>query len=81
MLKKVVTDQRSDLSQDSINSLLAVKVNYDGCCTDAKFSNLLKSLKKAARVYYLKHSSCTAMAGASSDDISSVTVNTGSDSE
>lgn len=58
MLKKIYTDQRADLCKDSLNSLLAVKMNVDTCCFDTNIDrSLCKKLKKAAYDYNLQHGS------------------------
>ena len=52
MLKKIYTEQRSELCSDSINSLLSIKLNIDTCCYNTELSGeLLKKLKKAAMLY------------------------------
>lgn len=52
MLKKIVTDQRSLLKSETVNSLLRFKINQHGCCIDIKFEkSLLKELKMAATNY------------------------------
>lgn len=57
MLKKIHTDHRSDLCKDSINALMAIKMNTDTCCYDADLTApVLKKLKSAARSYNDKHS-------------------------
>lgn len=56
MLKKIRTDQRSDLCKDSINSLLTVKQNSSTCCHDTELSKeLLVKCKRAAREYNRQH--------------------------
>lgn len=56
MLKKVYTDQRSDLCKDSINSLLRIKMNSTTCCHQTELdSSLLKRLKKSAYSYNEQH--------------------------
>lgn len=56
MLKKVLNDQRSDLSTQSVNVLLRLKMKSDGCCKDVKFAaELIKSAKKAINQYNMSH--------------------------
>lgn len=53
MMKKIVTDQRTDICDDSLVSLLLVKMNFPDDTTFSK--ELLKDLKKSAVTYNLKH--------------------------
>lgn len=56
MLKKVYSDERSQLGQDTLTSLLSVKVNMDGCCYDTKYDDqLLCSIKKAAMNHNMQY--------------------------
>jgi hypothetical protein len=58
MLKKIYTEQRADLCQESIVSLLAIKMNNPHCCVDTKNKPpLLRKLKRAAMTYNQKHPS------------------------
>lgn len=57
MLKKIYTEQRSELCNESITNLLAVKMNTDTCCHDASLEKpLLRKLKQAAMQYNTAHS-------------------------
>lgn len=52
MLKKIFTDERTQLSHSTITSLLSVKVNTKQCCLNSVFDrDMLKSIKKAARTH------------------------------
>ena len=52
MLKKVFNDERSQLGQETLTSLLSVKVNTQGCCHDTQYDNkLLISIKQAAMTH------------------------------
>lgn len=67
MLKKIHTDMRNELSQDSINSLLSTKINYPSCCHEAELSNsLLTQLKQSTKTYNMRHlrSECNASSSA-----------------
>ena len=58
MLKKIYTEQRSELCSDTINSLLSIKMNIDTCCYNTELSPpLLRKLKRAAMEYNEQHSS------------------------
>lgn len=60
MVKKIVTDQRSLLAPDTVNSLLRIKINTDKCCLDTKFdTRTLRKLKRAAMEYNAKHPTST----------------------
>ena len=51
MLRKIHTDQRPNLEQSTIVSLMSVKFNCDDCCHDSNFSSeLLTQCKKATTV-------------------------------
>ena len=55
MLRKIHTDQRSNLDQSTIVALMAMKFNCDACCCDMKVSpELLASSKKATTSYVAK---------------------------
>ena len=70
MLKKIVTNHRSLLCSDTVNSLLRVKLNEDHCCTDTNFSiNTLKKLKKAATNYNDRFSAASATPPSTSQDV------------
>ena len=48
MLRKIHTDQRSNLSQSTIIALMSIKLNCEDCCIDAELpDDLLKDCKKA----------------------------------
>ena len=48
ILRKIHTDQRSNLDQSTIVSLMSLKFNSDSCCHDAELDEeLLKNCKKA----------------------------------
>ena len=50
MLRKIHTDQRSNLDQSTLVALMSMKFNCDDCCTDIKLSSeLLQKCKKATR--------------------------------
>lgn len=56
MLKKIYTDQRTDLCSETINALLSVKLNIDTCCFNTDIpTEMLKALKKASKTYNDKH--------------------------
>ena len=38
MLRKIHTDQRANLDQSTIISLMTLKFNYDSCCYDTTFN-------------------------------------------
>ena len=51
ILRKIHTDQRSNLNQSSIIALMTLKFNYDYCCHDIQFSQeLLSKCKKATSI-------------------------------
>ena len=51
MLRKIHTDQRSNLDQSTIVALMSVKFNCDNCCFEVKFDdNLLAKCKKATYI-------------------------------
>ncbi len=48
MLRKIHTDQRSNLSQSTITALMSIKLNCEDCCIDTELPNdLLLDCKKA----------------------------------
>ena len=48
ILRKIHTDQRSNLSQSTIISLMSIKFNCEDCCVDSNLpEELLKDCKKA----------------------------------
>ena len=67
MLRKIHTDQRSNLEHSSIVALMAMKFNLDDCCWDIKLSpELLRECKKATKSYVAPHSDTHTSAGPSS---------------
>ena len=51
MLRKIHTDQCSNLSQSTIIALMSIKLNCEDCCTDTElYEDLLKNCKKATTV-------------------------------
>lgn len=55
ILRKIHTDQRSNLDQSTIIALMSVKFNCDDCCHDVKVdTELLKDCKKATYLYLHK---------------------------
>ena len=51
ILRKIHTDQRSNLSQSTIIALMSIKFNSDCCCHDAELPpELLQKCKKATLV-------------------------------
>ena len=57
MLRKIHTDQRSNLEHSSIVALMAMKFNLDDCCWDIKLSpELLHECKTATKSYVAPHS-------------------------
>ena len=51
ILRKIHTDQLSNLSQSTIIALMSIKFNADSCCYDAEIPpELLKKCKKATSV-------------------------------
>ena len=71
MVTKIMVDQQSSLSSDTLKSLLKIKINSHQCCSDAKFDlPTLKKLKRAAVDYNERIAeSSTAATSASSSDI------------
>ena len=66
MLRKIHTDQRSNLDHSSIVALMAMKFNVDDCCWDINLSpELLRECKKATKSYVAPHSDTHATAGPS----------------
>ena len=58
MLRKIHTDQRSNLDQSTLISLMSLKFNCDSCCYDTEFTQeLLLSDCKKATLKSLHHSS------------------------
>ena len=71
MVTKIMVDQQSSFSSDTLKSLLKIKINSHQCCSDAKFDlPTLKKLKRAAVDYNERFAeSSTAATSASSSDI------------
>ena len=58
MLRKIHTDQRSNLNQSTIIALMSLKLNSDGCCYNSELSeDLLQCCKKATNKYLSSASS------------------------
>ena len=58
MVKKIQTEFRSELSVDTINSLLTTKQNQNVTCVDyAPTDNVLKVAKSATLAYNREHAS------------------------
>jgi hypothetical protein len=61
MLKKIYSEYRSSLCQESLISLLSIKMNNPSCCFDTNISaELLYKLKKSATQYNARHPSAGA---------------------
>lgn len=56
MLRKIHTDQRSNLDQSTLISLMSLKFNCDSCCHDTDFPQELLSDCKKATFHSLHHS-------------------------
>ena len=50
VLRKIHTDQRSNLNQSTIIALMSVKLNSDDCCYNCELSDDLKQCKKATEL-------------------------------
>jgi hypothetical protein len=51
ILRKIHTDQRSNLDQSTIVSVMSLKFNCDNCCFDVKLTEeLLVKLKKVSSI-------------------------------
>ena len=58
MLRKIHTDQRSNLNQSTIIALMSLKLNSDSCCYNSELSeDLLKCCKKATNKFLSSSSS------------------------
>ena len=67
ILRKIHTDQRSNLDQSTIISLMAMKYNCDQCCFDQKLSQeLLRKCKQSTLVHVAPHTSSHVASPASS---------------
>ena len=76
ILRKIHTDQRSNLDHSTVVSLMALKFNLDECCLDVELSEeLLKSCKQATKKYVIDLPTRCRLeqAGNSSSDSSSAT--------
>ncbi len=52
ILRKIHTDQRSNLDQSTVVALMSLKFNCDDCCHEVKFEpELLKTCKKATSTH------------------------------
>ena len=67
ILRKIHTDQRSNLDQSTIVALITIKFNIDNCCLDIELPpELLRECKKATKSYVAPHSDSDVSAGPSS---------------
>ena len=67
ILRKIHTDQRSNLDQSTIVALMTIKFNIDNCCLDIELPpELLRECKKATKSYIASHSDSDVSAGPSS---------------
>ena len=58
ILRKIHTNQRSNLDQSTIVALMAMKYNCDDCCFDQKLSSdLLRKCKQFTSIHVAPHSS------------------------
>jgi len=55
ILRKIHTDQRSNLDQSTITALMTMKFNCDDCCHDITINTELLSRKKATMKTLAKH--------------------------
>ena len=52
ILRKIHTDQRSNLDQSTVVALMSLKFNSDDCCHEVQFEQeLLKTCKKATCIH------------------------------
>ncbi|XP_033757996.1 uncharacterized protein LOC117340342 [Pecten maximus] len=57
MVRKITTDFRSDMNNDTLCALLSTKINCDSdCCDYQPSTNVLKMAKTATTTYNVKHS-------------------------
>ncbi|XP_067935430.1 zinc finger protein 862-like [Watersipora subatra] len=69
MLKKIHTEARADLCFETVNALIATKINFSTCCFETELkADLLKNLKKSAKTYNLKHQGAAATSSQISAD-------------
>ncbi|XP_067951926.1 zinc finger protein 862-like [Watersipora subatra] len=69
MLKKIHTEARADLCSETVNALIATKINFSTCCFETELkADLLKNLKKSAKTYNLKHQGAAATSSQISAD-------------
>ena len=55
ILRKIHTDQRSNLDQSTVVALMSLKYNSDDCCHEVQFEQeLLKTCKKATSTHLSK---------------------------
>ena len=67
ILRKIHTDQRSNLDQSTIVALMTIKFNIDNCCLDIELPpELLRECKKATKSYVAPRSDSDVSAGPSS---------------
>ena len=67
ILRKIHTDQRSNLDQSTIDALMTTKSNIDNCCLDIELPpELHHECKKATKSYLAPHSDSDLSAGPSS---------------
>ena len=70
VLRKIRTDQRSNLNQSTIIALMTIKLNSDDCCYNCELSDdLLKQCKKATVNYLSSTSSCSSSSSSSSSSV------------
>jgi hypothetical protein len=61
MLKKIFSDERSQLKQSTLRSLLSVKMNLHGCCTSSEFTTAMRTkIKRAAASHNARYSKTSA---------------------
>ena len=66
ILRKIRTDQRSNLDQSTIVALMTIKFNIDNCCLDIEVPpELLHECKMATKGYVARHSDSDVSAGPS----------------
>ncbi len=63
MLRKIHTDQRANLDQSTIVSLMGMKFNCDDCCYDIKLSPELLSVCKKATTLLVTPTRAISIAG------------------